>query len=338
MRGLIVGKFYPLHRGHLDMIEFALTKCDTLQILILVDKYETQFEGDIRRGWFVDELSWTDRITITVMEYDSNVLPNSDSPSVSGMWATSIKQFLTSMMLPSVDVVISSELYGEPFADSMGVDHILYDYNRRLTNISATKIRMQPEKYWEYIPMSVKPYMTSRVNILGTESTGKTVLTEKLARRFSTNFVHEVGRELVSDTDKCTSDTLYTVRRKHLELTTELQKQSNKIIICDTNRWITESYHEVLFTGDDRGGVMTYDSTIERLDNMKRSELTIYLTSDVPLIDDGTRGSQQFRDTLDLTHRNTLRYNKIDFVEVGGSYEERYLKSVELIKNKFGLL
>lgn len=334
MNGLIVGKFYPLHRGHLNMIEFGLSKCDHVTVIILADKYEKTFSPMIRKHWMASELEWSSRVTVSYMEYDSDILPNSDSTSVSQVWGDAISKFIKDKNLPSVDVVISSELYGEPFAGAMGVKHIMYDYNRRLANISATKIRLMPEKYWEYIPKSVQPYFVTRINILGTESTGKSTITELLAKRFNTNFIHEVGREMVPSTLACTSDLLHDVRLKHLQLTKKLQWDSNKIIICDTNRYITESYHEFLFNKP-----MKYDPIIESLDNHKFSEVNIYLTKEVPLIQDGTRGTESFRESLDRNHRKVLSQNKIEFFEVGGSsYEERYLRCVEIIKNKFGFV
>lgn len=36
-KGLIMGKFMPLHKGHMAMIDFALSKVDNLTILVVAN-------------------------------------------------------------------------------------------------------------------------------------------------------------------------------------------------------------------------------------------------------------------------------------------------------------
>jgi cytidyltransferase-like protein len=49
-RGLIVGKFYPPHKGHSFLIETALKQCDDLAIIVCVKKEET-ITGKLRAEW-----------------------------------------------------------------------------------------------------------------------------------------------------------------------------------------------------------------------------------------------------------------------------------------------
>ena len=45
MQALIFGKFLPFHKGHQAMIEFALTQCDVLYVLVCKSDKE-QISGE----------------------------------------------------------------------------------------------------------------------------------------------------------------------------------------------------------------------------------------------------------------------------------------------------
>ena len=49
-QGLIFGKFYPLHLGHLALFEFGRKHCDRLQIMICAEHSES-IPGAIREAW-----------------------------------------------------------------------------------------------------------------------------------------------------------------------------------------------------------------------------------------------------------------------------------------------
>lgn len=53
---------------------------------------------------------------------------------------------------PKIDVVVSSEAYGEPFATNLNAQHILFDADRKGIPIAASIIRANPFTYWDFIP------------------------------------------------------------------------------------------------------------------------------------------------------------------------------------------
>ncbi|SUC03853.1 transcriptional regulator NadR [Pasteurella canis] len=59
------------------------------------------------------------------------------------------------------------------------------------------KIRNNPFHYWKFIPKEVRPFFAKTIAILGGESSGKTVLVNKLATVFNTTSAWEYGREFV---------------------------------------------------------------------------------------------------------------------------------------------
>ena len=64
---------------------------------------------------------------------------------------------------------------------------------------------------------------------------------------------------------------------------------------------------------------------------INRAHQYIYLTNDVPFIQDGTRLDETDRDLLDVSHRNTLSHFSREYDEIGGSYDERLQKAIALI-------
>jgi HTH-type transcriptional repressor of NAD biosynthesis genes len=48
-------------------------------------------------------------------------------------------------------------------------------------------------------------------------------------------------------------------------------------------------------------------------------------------VQDGTRLNETYRNLLDASHRKILKQHQIAFVEITGSWEERFEKAVEQI-------
>jgi HTH-type transcriptional repressor of NAD biosynthesis genes len=62
---------------------------------------------------------------------------------------------------PPVDVVFTSEQYGDRLASELGARHVLVDLERRTVPISASLVRANPRAYWHYIPERVQPYFAA---------------------------------------------------------------------------------------------------------------------------------------------------------------------------------
>jgi NadR type nicotinamide-nucleotide adenylyltransferase len=127
-------------------------------------------------------------VDVRIFHHDASL--DSDSTDVSETWAKLTVDFLG--FVP--DAVFTSEIYGKPYAHFMGSHHILVDLKRESFPISATKIRSDLEKYWEFLPDATKGYFTQKVVVLGAESTGTTTLAQDLARFYHTVWVPEYGR------------------------------------------------------------------------------------------------------------------------------------------------
>ena len=112
---------------------------------------------------------------------------------------------------PDIDIFFSSEKYGIYVAEFLKVQHIGFDMNRNTFPISSSQIRKRPSKYWNFIPAVAKPFFVKKIAIVGSESTGKSTLTEKLANHYNTQFVAEMARNIVCHSNDCTYEDLENI-------------------------------------------------------------------------------------------------------------------------------
>ncbi len=156
--GLVLGKFYPLHLGHVGLIEFAQSQCDELIVLVCASDKE-DIPGSIRLEWLKETFKSTDKVKPVLLDYSENELPNTSvsSKKVSLIWSLKIKSILV-----KIDIIFSSEAYGEYLAEFLGCRHIMFDPDRTIYNISATEIRADVYKHWNYLPNSTKSYFTKK--------------------------------------------------------------------------------------------------------------------------------------------------------------------------------
>src|SRR5689334_10341937 len=107
--GFVVGKFMPLHQGHLAMIEFARKNCDLLYIIVCFTSTEP-IPGEIRLHWLNEFFAGSPAIKVMAYPYDERFLPNTSASSreASQKWAVAIKN-----LLPTAELVVTSEPYGD---------------------------------------------------------------------------------------------------------------------------------------------------------------------------------------------------------------------------------
>lgn len=149
--GLIIGKFMPIHKGHMALINFANSRCDRLIICVCTLDGEP-IEGQLRYKW-VKEI-YKDFKNIEVKHITERLHgKNLDIEKATKLWA----KYLIKSIDP-IDIIFSSEEYGNYLAKYINAKHIQFDPNRKNNKISATMIRNNPLKYRNFIPDIVKPY------------------------------------------------------------------------------------------------------------------------------------------------------------------------------------
>jgi HTH-type transcriptional repressor of NAD biosynthesis genes len=306
-RGLIIGKFMPIHNGHLALINFAAAHCDELVVSMSFTASDS-IPPVLRFSWIKEIFSDQHCIKPVMIndDFDDESLPLMERTE---KWSDHIKK-----IYPPIDVVFSSENYGDPFAFHLQATHRPFDPERKAVPVSATAIRKNPFKYWDFIPRVVRPYFVKKICFYGPESTGKTVLVEKLAEIYQTEFVPEVARELISSNDFTTED-IIKIGHAQLARIEEKIKTANKVLFCDTDVITTQLYSQHYL-----GSI---PEVLYELERKMHYDLYFLMDIDVPWVADGMRDLGNERQKMFAKFRQALVMRNIHFILVRGNYEQR---------------
>ena len=302
------------------MIEHALNYCDMLTVLVCCSDKEL-ISSELRGQWIRDTFKQEDKVEVIVLNYLEIEYPNTSESSqeTSRTWSKKFKQ-----LFPDHSLLITSEPYGNYVASFMGISHIAFDLNRAKYPVSATAIRRNPYGNWDFIPSAVKPYFLKKVVLLGTESTGKTTLTEMLASYFGASKVLEAGRDIIKNSKEFKYEDLYAVAQDHANRIAKSNVEASPLLFIDTDVHITRSYARFMFKKD----LELPQEIIEQ----SKAAVYLYLNNDVPHIQDGTRLGEAERNFLDKSHRQTLLHYGIKYHEIKGNWHERLADAVNTIK------
>lgn len=301
------------------MIRFALSKCDFLSVLVCCSDRE-DISGEIRKQWIASTFEQVKNIVIKIFNYSEDEFPNTSEPSeeIAALWsAVFAREF------PGYELLVTSERYGDFVASHLNINHILFDSPRKTFPVSASAIRKNVEANWSFLPDSVKRYYSLKVVLLGTESTGKSSLTEKLAQYYNCNYVLEAGRDIIKDSNSFQFEDLKSIAKVHAERIDRSVIGRSRLTIVDTDIHITMSYAQFAFN-------RKLDPSPEII-NSNNASLYLYLNNDLQFVQDGTRLNESKRNLLDLSHRRTLDEHHIKFVEIGGDWEQRLFQSIKEI-------
>lgn len=320
-KAFVLGKFYPFHFGHKTLIDFALQKCDFLYVLVCASDKE-KIRGEIRAEWILKTFENEHNIEIIVVNYVESELPNTSvsSREISYMWAKKFEEILPK----DINMIVSSEEYGRFVAEYMQIHCVFCDRKREKVPISATQIRKDILKNWKFLPQKVQAFFAKKVIILGTESTGKSTLTTKIADYFGVPYVQEMGREIIANSQNFTFSDLFKVVKAHSAAIQDASNSFPPLLIIDTDLHLTASYARFCFQQE-------IPLTKEDIQTQK-ADLYLYLGKDAPFIQDGTRLTETDRNLLDASHLQILKEKGIFFEEISGNWEERTQKAITLIQ------
>ncbi|MFH0869049.1 MAG: AAA family ATPase, partial [archaeon] len=236
--GLIIGKFMPPHKGHEYLIDFARNYVDELHVLVCSLKSEP-IPGNLRYKWMKQMFPDVD---VQHMWHDEFPSEPKDDINFWKLWKDAISGYLSEK---PAEYLFACESYGVPLAKLFGMKYIPVSHTRELVPISGTEVRNDPIKNWEYIPPIVRPYYAKRVCVFGPESTGKSVLAEKLAKRFDTVHVKEYARSLLDLKEgdrngECDYKDISLIAKGQIASEEALARQANRVLFCDTDLLATK--------------------------------------------------------------------------------------------------
>ncbi|MEO1053153.1 MAG: AAA family ATPase [Bacteroidota bacterium] len=318
-KGFTFGKYLPFHNGHKALIDFATKHCDELFVIVSKSDQE-KLNCTTRANWISKTYSKEPRVKVIEFNYLESELPNTSvsSAEVSQVWADQFK-----LIVPEVDILFTSEPYGDLVADFMGIEHQSFDQDRSLNRISATQIRNGLYDHWTFLPDAVKQHFQKKVAVLGTESTGKSTMASFIIEHYPATLVEEVGRDIIENSNHFSQEHLIKIAHAHVENIKVAVAKLAPLVVMDTDIHITQSYAKFSF-----GKYMKLD---ESLYAINAANCYLYLNNDVPFVQDGTRLSEHERNALDASHRNTMTQFDIQLEEINGSYAERERKVMVII-------
>jgi NadR type nicotinamide-nucleotide adenylyltransferase len=329
--GVVVGKFYPPHRGHEFLITIALEQCDELHIIV-ARRSDEQPPAELRLRWLREAIP-DPRVTWH--------LTDDDVPEAPGPWATKTVALIGS----SPEVCFTSEDYGPAWAEAMGSRHVLVDPDRVAFPVSGSAVRADPLAHWDHLGPGPRSWYCRRVVIVGAESTGKTTLARDLAAHFDTVWVPEWARTYGEERGYRSDD--WEVDDALFEHITEQQpasecdhaRECNRLLVCDTDLLATAIWHEAY-----RGGVSA--EIVDAHDRFRAAHpraLYLLAVDDVTWVQDGARnrGSEDAaeygsRPWFTRRFRDELAHRDERVVELTGPWEERFERAVTAVDAVLG--
>jgi HTH-type transcriptional regulator, transcriptional repressor of NAD biosynthesis genes len=315
-KGLVIGKFYPPHRGHKYLIETAKAQCEELVVILCWKKSET-ISGYQRADWLRKI-----HPDVYVKVIEDNKLADDDSKG----WA----RFTLDILGNNVpDAVFTSESYGDMYASFMGSTHVLVDKARVTIPISATIVRKDPLSVAQYLEPTVRAYFSRRVCFLGAESTGTTTLSKAIANHYKTVWVPEYGRMYsegkIFAGEEAEWRTEEFINIAKIQAMTEdlLAESGNGLVICDTDPFATSVWHERYMGNQSKD--------LEDFANGRSYDLYIVTGDEIPFVQDGLRDGEHIRHKMHERFIEKLTETNRHFICVNGSVEERLKQAIGAI-------
>lgn len=155
-RGLTLGKYAPLHKGHQFVIETALSEMDEVIVIVYDAPETTSVPLNIRANWLRKIYP-----QIKVVEAWDGPTEVGDTPEIKRLHEDYI---INKLKIQGITHFYSSEFYSEHMSIALGAANRLVDPSRQTIPVSGMKIRENPFDYREYIhPLVYRDLITNVV-------------------------------------------------------------------------------------------------------------------------------------------------------------------------------
>ena len=210
--GIVFGSFAPLHRGHLDMIMRA-KKENPGGVLLIVCGEDNDKGCPLmpveKRYRYVREFFQNDDLVAVYGINDSELGLTGYTESGWTIWMEELNRLIEKAIAPNANGsspkkrwYVGDKLYYDDLV-KLGEQATLVD-RTDITPISATMIRNNPLKYWNYIAPTFRRVFSHNILITGTASEGKSTMVTDLGKYFDTAYSYEWPRDFMEE--KCLAD------------------------------------------------------------------------------------------------------------------------------------
>ncbi|MDZ7618480.1 MAG: AAA family ATPase [Patescibacteria group bacterium] len=324
-RGLTLGKFAPLHRGHQMLVETALAEVDELVVMVYATDV-TDVPLQVRAGWIRALYP-----TVRIIEAWDGPPGYGDTPEIRSEQEAYILKKLDGLRITHF---YSSEFYGDHVSRALDAEDRRVDEARLAVPISGTALRADYFAGRKYLAPRVYADLITKVCFMGAPSTGKTTLASALAERHNTVWMPEYGAEYWQERQvdrRITLDQFEEIAPEHNRREDALTLESRRYLFCDTSPITT-----YVFAKDYHGRAGPVLSRLAR-EAEKRYDLVFLCGTDIPYADTWDRSGDQKRTWFQCQIVGDLAERGIPFFRLGGTLDERiaYVEGVLRQHGKF---
>lgn len=339
--GLMIGKFYPPRIGHHEAIRAAAARCEKFTVVVMAAAVETISLAE-RMSWLRDEHRTDANVRVAGIRCDAPM-----DVTDQRVWAAQVAAMRagvrTAGAAAEVDAVFSGDYYCAELARWFGATAVRTDRTG-----SSTSVRRDLAGRWHELAPATRASLTTRVVVVGAESTGTTTVAEALARHYAarggvwaaTQCVSECGREYTQLKweanpsvaidelvwDAADFDVIGPEQARREEFAAQA---GSPVLICDTDAFATSIWKR-RYLGDASGGPWT-----------AVPPRAVYLLTDhdgVPWHDDGMReGDLPIRAAMTGWFADALTAAGHSWVLLTGTLDERVDLAVRTVESLLAL-
>jgi HTH-type transcriptional repressor of NAD biosynthesis genes len=173
------------------------------------------------------------------------------------------------------------------------------------------------------------PINIVKVVLFGPESTGKTTLSQHLARSYNTVWTPEFARAYLqkkwnNERKTCEKEDLIPIAIGQMKMENKLAKRADKLLICDTDLLETKVYSEEFY-----GGFV--DEKLDKAASENQYDLYLLTYIDTPWEKDDLRDRPEQRLEMFNAFENALKKHKKNYILLKGNKETRLKNATEAI-------
>lgn len=327
-RGLVVGKFCPLHRGHERLIEFAAARCQQLLVIGWSQPGFAGYSAGRRERWLRARFPQASVVVLDDARLAAlcrahgvavRALPQ-DSESEQVQRAFTAWLCLALFGGP-VQAVFTGEDYGDGFAAALAqhfaapVQHHRLERSTDIGQASGTELRADPHTHRSSLSAEVYADHVQRVAFIGGESTGKSTLARLLAERLGSRWVPEFGRTLWEQQGGALqAEDLLRIAATQARHEDDAAADAVRWLFCDTTPLVTLGYSGWMF--------QTAPAELQRA-AARPYDLLFLCAPDIPFEQDGTRVGVEFRAQQHAWYLQQLQARGVPYVLLEGDLDAR---------------
>lgn len=317
--GFVLGKFCPLHRGHMLLIQRALNVCDL--VYVVVDNIMDEVIPVKQRMQWVKH-----QYPTSVVLTQSHPLPQdpSETPFFWDIW----REELLRLLPQSVDAVFASEPYGARLAKELSADFVMVDSGRQIVPVSATLIRQDIIGQWQYLAPIVQDDFRKTICIYGPESTGKSTLTKQLADHYHMPYVEEYAKQVIdSKKGDIGFEDMEMIVEGHFKAVEDARQQNTPLLFVDTDAIISKLWSNELFGKE--------SPVIEDYIAKQHFDHYLLLDVDLPWVDAIHRYRPKERESFFRKCEEQLIKRGISYTLIRGENEQRLINAIKCVDGLF---